>query len=156
MTLTNYLWVLMQVFTSNVKCSPQNSGTHGKCEGRYGEGCMILLLLYQKCQVVLWGGCSSVELVDVFSVLMVPSCCMWNLQELHPMEQCILSVSFDIVSIILETGPVSASTYISLYWFVFFCYNSTQNSNVEGKTISEFLCVAVVWNNLTGEVIYPY
>jgi hypothetical protein len=76
MTLTNYLWVLMQVFTSNVKRSPQNSGTHGKCEGRYGEGCMILLLLYQKCQAVLEGGCSSVELVDVFSVLMVPSYCM--------------------------------------------------------------------------------
>jgi hypothetical protein len=69
---------------------------------------------------------------------------MANVKELHPMQQYILSLSFDIVSIILETGPVSASTYISLYWFVFFCYNSTQNSNVEGKTISEFLCVAVV------------
>lgn len=90
---------------------------------------------------VKWCYREVVELVDVFSVLMVPSCCMWNLQELHPMQQCILSLSFDIVSIILETGPVSASTYISLYWFVFFCYNSTQNSNVEGKTISAFLCV---------------
>jgi hypothetical protein len=26
-------------------------------------------------------------------------------KELHPMQQCILSLSFDIVSIILETGP---------------------------------------------------
>lgn len=30
---------------------------------------------------------------------------MANVKELHPMQQCILSVSFDIVSIILETGP---------------------------------------------------
>jgi hypothetical protein len=30
---------------------------------------------------------------------------MANAKELHPMQQCILSLSFDIVSIILETGP---------------------------------------------------